>query len=504
MFNVHAHENHAPKFCDPEARPWILGAAILVSALGFIDGTVVSIAIPAIRETLDASLVEAQWISNAYMLPLSALILLGGAAGDRYGIARTLQLGLALFMGASILSALAPSPEVLIAGRAIKGIGAALMVPGSLALIARAYPADIRGKAIGTWAAASAVTTAIGPVIGGALLSFGSPEIWRLIFAINLPLGAFVFWILLRRVGQDPRMDNGPLDWVGAALATVALGSGAFLLSIAGASSAPTPFTMFLLSLVAIGCGLLFLYWETRASNPLMPLDLFRNRVFSSANLLTFFLYFALSAVLFYLPMTLISAWGVSEITTTAAFIPMSVFIGLLSRWVGGLADTHGARPLITVGSIIVGAAFIGLGVTADQRDFWAWVVPLCALMGFGMSLVVGPLSTAVMGSVSNARTGAASGVNNAVSRVSGLVAVAAMGGLAAIVYGNAGGPESFAASSDLDAHQYAMDVAFASIAYVTGALALLSAVVAWFGLRDLTSGDRGPGGKDATSHDRG
>ena len=477
------YPRHVPDFCAPAARPWILGAAILVSALGFIDGTVVSIAIPAIRETLGATLVQAQWISNAYMLPLSALILVGGVAGDRFGIARTLMIGLVLFMAASVLSALAPSPEVLIAGRALKGIGAALMVPGSLALIARAYPADIRGKAIGTWAAASAVTTAVGPVLGGAILSFGSPEAWRLIFAINLPLGAVAIWMLVTHVGRDPARDIGPLDWPGAVLATASLGLGAYALSALGTNGEPLvpPGAV---ALAAIAAGIGFLLRQANARNPMMPLDLFRNRIFSAANILTFFLYFALSALLFYLPMTVIAAWGVSEIATTVAFLPLSVFIGALSTRVGEWADDHGPRLLITLGAAIVSVSFLGLGATAHLRSFWGLVVPLTSLMGLGMALVVGPLSTAVMGAVPDARSGAASGVNNAVSRVAGLVAVAAMGSFASVVYSASGGEASFGAISDLPGHDLASDRAFAAVAYVTGALALVSSLAAWMGLK--------------------
>ncbi len=477
---------HVPSFCDPAARPWILTASILVSALGFIDGSVVSIAIPAMRETLGADLAQAQWISNAYMLPLSALILVGGAAGDRYGIARVLMAGLLVFMAASVLSAIATSPEALIAGRALKGAGAALMVPGSLALIARAYPAETRGRAIGTWAAASAVTTAVGPVLGGAALSLGSPEAWRVIFALNVPFGLLVIWILRTRVGNDPVRSTDPLDWTGAVLATLALGLGAYALTQLGEEGGIGPLPLAIGSVLA-GAG--FLLWQARAAHPMMPLDLFRNRVFASANALTFLLYFALGAVLFYLPMHVISAWNVTELEAAAAFAPLSVFIGALSARVGALADKHGARPLIALGSLIVGLSFVILGLTTPLRAFWTIVLPINCLMGFGMALVVGPLSTAVMGSVPDARSGAASGINNAVSRMAGLVAVAAMGSLAAVVYGGTGGDLSFGATNTSEAHIMASDAAFSAVAIVTGVLALFSAVVAWVGLKPVQSG---------------
>lgn len=470
----------APSFCAPEARPWILAAAILTSALGFIDGTVVSIAIPAMRASLDATLTEAQWFSNAYMLPLSALILVGGAAGDRFGVARVLMAGLALFLAASLLSALAPTPGILIAARAAKGVGAALMVPGSLALIARAYPRAERGRAIGIWAAASAVTTAAGPILGGAILATGADWAWRALFAINLPLGAVVFWILLARVGRDPTESGTGLDRTGAVLAAVGLGLAAWSLSSLGTPGGPP---VWVLAAGAALCLTLFLIWEARARHPMMPLELFGNRSFSAANLATFALYFALSAVLFYQPMTVIAGWGVGEVGAALAFAPLSVFIGVLSGPMGRLADRIGPRIPVAAGALVVATAFAGLALTAPLRSFWALTLPLNSLMALGMSAVVGPLSAAVMAAAPDSRSGAASGINNAVSRMAGLIAVAAMGSLAALVYDGAGGPASFGVTAPGATHAAATDAAFAAIAWVTAGLALLAAAVAWIGI---------------------
>ncbi len=468
----------ATEFCAASARSRILTAAILVSALGFIDGSVVSIATPAMRETLGASLVEAQWFSNAYLLPLSALILVGGAAGDRFGIARVIQIGLLVFMAASVVSALAPSPEMLIAGRALKGAGAAMMVPGSLALIASAYPKEERGAAIGTWAAASAITTALGPVLGGLILSYGGDPAWRAIFAINLPLGFLAIYLLRRSVTNDSTKPTGPLDWPGAALATLALGLGAWALSDLRAEGAAMRGALGALA------GALFVWRESRAPGPMIPPEMFRSRVFTAANIATFCLYFALSAILFYLPMTVIATWGVSAASAALSFAPLSVFIGVLSSPIGRWSDRVGPDLPITIGAVLVAIAVAAMALTLPLRAFWAAIVPLASLMGLGMAFVVSPLSTAVMGAVPDSQTGAASGVNNAVSRVAGLVAIAAMGSLAAVVYGAAGGEDSFAATNLDAAHVAATEEGFAAILWAASGMAALAAVVAWFGVR--------------------
>ncbi|MGL5009690.1 MAG: MFS transporter, partial [Paracoccaceae bacterium] len=210
--------------CAPEARKWVLLTAILASSLGFIDGSVVAIALPAMRASLGASLAEAQWFANAYLLVLSAFILAGGALGDRFGTARVFGAGIGIFVLGSVLCAVAPTPETLIAARAVKGLGAALMVPGSMAIIGKAYPREMRGRAIGTWSAASAITTALGPIIGGAVLTLGPDWAWRLIFAVNLPLGGIALWLLFTRVVPDRGQPGVPIDLLGAVLATVGLG----------------------------------------------------------------------------------------------------------------------------------------------------------------------------------------------------------------------------------------------------------------------------------------
>lgn len=465
---------HAPGFCRERDRRFLLSAAILASALGFIDGTIIAIALPAMREGLGASLAEAQWINNGYLLPLSALILLGGALGDRFGVARAFGAGIVVFVVASLLCAIAPTPETMIAGRVLKGMGAAAMIPGSLALIARTYPREERGRAIGIWAAASALTTALGPILGGIALSLGGPDIWRLLFAINLPLGALALWLLWTRVREDPAGQPNPLDWPGALLISLALAALAY-----GLTGSEGPIDYRPVSLAALAFAW-FLWREARAPYPMVPLTLFRDRAFAAANLATFLIYFALSTVLFFLPMTLIAGWGTAEAIASAVFAPLSVFISTLSATSGRLADTYGPGRLIGAGGMIVAVSFAGLAIGVGTQNVWIGVVPATALMGFGMALVVAPLSTAIMTSLPEAQSGVASGINNAVSRVAGLIAVAAMGSLAATLYAGAGGTASFGAFSDSAGHAAAMTRAFAGLAWITAALTGLGAALSW------------------------
>ena len=481
-------------FCPARRRRYVLIAAILASSLGFIDGSVVSIAMPAIRADIGASLSQAQWISNGYALMLSALILAGGALGDRAGLRRSFAAGIALFIVASLLCAAAPTPTLLIAARTVQGIGAAIMVPGSLAIIAKAYPKADRGRAIGIWAAASAMTTALGPVLGGAVLSVFDDAVWRWIFAINLPLGGVALYLLLAKVPPDEPVPHRTIDIGGALLATVSLGAialGLTLLSgemrIAGID-APTALIGGGFVLVAF-----FILWEARHPEPMVALGLFRERTFSGANLATFFLYFALSAVLFYLPMMLIAGWGVEESSVGFLFLPLSAAIALLSGPVGKLSDRIGPRLPMTAGSLLVAIAFAGLALLADAgiHRFWSGVFPMMILMGLGMSLVVSPLSIAVMTAIEDKDTGAASGINNAVSRIAGLVAVAALGSVAAIRFAAVAGGDmqlpSFGETPvevlppDLEMLRVqANDRSFAAVAWFAASGSLLAGVISW------------------------
>ncbi|WP_299657507.1 MFS transporter [uncultured Tateyamaria sp.] len=462
-------------FCAEHSRPYLLVAAVLASALGIIDSTVVAIALPAMRDSLGAGLVQAQWIHNAYMLTLSALILLGGAMGDRFGLGRIFGAGIALFVTASMFCALAPTPLFMITARAVQGVGAAIMVPGSLALIARAYPRESRGRAIGIWASATAVTTAAGPIIGGLTLTIGGPEMWRWIFAINLPLGCVALYLLVRHLGDDPVKKDARVDVPGAVTATLAL------LAIAWGLTSLDHDGQATLWLVGGGALLLVFFWtQTRSDHPMMPLSLFSSRPFSAANALTFTLYSGLSMMFFFMPMTFIAGWGLSEIAASAAFAPMSVFISLLSGRAGALADRIGPAPLLTVGSLIVASGYAAMALLAPYQDFWRHILPAMCLVGLGMSAVVAPLSTAVMGAVDEAQSGIASGINNAVTRMASLISVAAVGGVVGALYVGAGGSASFGIESDTEGHAAAMTTAFVGLAWIATMLSLISAGLGW------------------------
>jgi EmrB/QacA subfamily drug resistance transporter len=483
-----------PTFCPQSRRIYVLVAAILASSMAFIDGSVLSIAIPSLRADLGATLADAQWVSNGYLLFLGSLLLLGGAAGDRFGLRLVFGLGIGVFVAASMVCALAPQVGVLIVARAVQGIGAALMIPGSLAIIAKAYPKAERGRAIGTWAAASSLTTIMGPVLGGFVLTALGDWSWRLVFAINLPLGGIALALLILRVPVDGARARRKLDIVGAVLASLGLMLLAFGLTGSGSESVPP------LSHIVIYCcaGLLslawFVWWELWTEHPMLPLRLFTIRQFSGANALTFILYFALTGTTFYLPMTLIGGWGASPAEVSMVMLPFGVAIALLSGLSGRWADRFGAGPPITVGAVWVGLAFAGLAVTAPLQQIWQAVLPLMCMAGVGMALVVSPLSTAVMTAVDDDDTGIASGTNNAVSRVAGLVAVAAMGMLATLVFERALGgaaelPVYFGLAADgLSPQEEAMrqlatNAAFSTIAYFNAGLCLASAVVAWLTL---------------------
>jgi EmrB/QacA subfamily drug resistance transporter len=500
----------AKTFCPPESRIFVLVAAILASSMGFIDGSVISIATPAIRADLGASLADAQWVSNSYMLFLASLLLIGGAAGDKFGLRNVFSIGIVLFVVASLVCAIAPTPVLLILARAVQGIGAAIMVPGSLAIIAKAYPRNERGKAIGIWAAASSLTTILGPIIGGFILTALGDWSWRLVFAINLPLGGIALALLWLRVPADTPDQGRRLDIVGGILVTAAL---LFLaLGLTGDDSVPELNRALLLCGIAVVLIAAFLFWENRTRSPMMPLRLFSNLSFSGANALTFVLYFSLAAITFYLPMALIAGWGTTPAEVAIALLPLGIALTVLSPFAGRLSDRFGPGPLIAGGSALVALSFLLLGLTAPLMNLWFVVLPLMILFGVGMGFVVSPLSTAVMTGVEDGDTGVASGVNNAVARVAGLLAIATMGAVAAAVFGSmvgglgeAGTALSFGQipggeltdAAVETARVAATNAAFAAVAYITAFLSLLSAIIAWLTLdKRLGAKSESPSGK--------
>ena len=319
--------------CAERSRPWVLAATILGSSTAFIDGSVVSVALPAIQSDLAAPVSQVQWIVNAYMLLLGALILIGGASGDRFGRRRIFIIGVLVFTAASVACGLAPNAAALIAARALQGVGGALLVPTSLAIISAAFPEKERGRAIGTWAGASALTTALGPVLGGWLTDSVS---WRAIFFINVPVAAIALAITLWHMPESRNRDAQKIDWLGAVLAVACLGCLAYGLTLA--SEADWADARVIAAMV-IGAAVLaaFLWFEGRTRSPMMPLQLFRDSDFAGANAITLLLYFALSGAMFFLPFNLIRIQGYPAAAAGAAFLPLSLIMGLLSRWSGGL-----------------------------------------------------------------------------------------------------------------------------------------------------------------------
>lgn len=403
----------------PSGRAWVLAGSVLGSGLAFIDGSAVNLTLPVVQQALGGGVEAAQWIMNAYMLFLSALVLAGGAAADRYGRKRVFVVGVAIFIAASIACGLSPNLPLLIAARAAQGVGAALLTPASLALLGAAYDAKGRGQAVGIWAGASGLTTALGPVLGGWLTQAIS---WRAVFFINVPVALLAVWLVTVNAKESRGARTGPVDVLGAALVTIGLAAITWALTVAPKQGPDA---------LVVGAGALgvaalvgFVFVERRAQNPMTPLKLFRSATFSGVNGLTLVLYGAFGAAFFLLPFELIRAHGYAPSAAGAALLPMSLGLAVLSP----IAGRIGARPLLIAGPLLAAAGFGLLAALAGMKSYWTGVLPGMAVLALGSGIAVAPLTDTVLDAVPDEYEGAAAGINNAVARVAGLLAVALVG----------------------------------------------------------------------------
>ena len=415
---------------------WVLAATVLVSAMDFANQSAVNVALPAIQSALQASGAQLLWIVNSYALMLAALILVGGSLGDKLGRKRVFMTGIGVYAAASLAAGLAPSAFFLIGARAVQGMGGALMIPGSLALIAAHFPQERRGAAYGTWAAVTTIAMVAGPLIGGFLAEAG---LWRMVFLMNLPVAAAALIALGLKVPETRDEEQKPgIDWAGAALVTLGLAGLTYGFTAAPALGFAHP-RIYGLLIGGMAALIGFVVVERVQRHPMLPLGLFRSRTFSGVNLLTFFLYGGLYGYLMFFTLNLIQGQGYRESVAGFATLPFILLLAAISRWSGKLADRFGPRLPLILGPSLVAVSFLLhslIGLTSGPQDYWVTFFPAVTVAGIGMGFTVAPLTTTVMGSVSDRHAGTASGINNATSRIAAVLAVAVLGSVALFHFG--------------------------------------------------------------------
>ena len=412
-------------FLSKSEGKWVLIVTILGSGMAFIDSTAMNVVLPVLQLELNATIPQVQWIIEAYALFLSSLMLLGGALGDKFGRKRIFAIGVILFTAASVWCGLSPNTSQLIVARAFQGVGGALLVPGSLAIINISFSEEDRGRAIGTWSAFTAITTALGPILGGWLAENIS---WRLVFFINVPIGITVLSVLYWKVSES-RKGNGEdkLDLLGSLFATMSLGCIVYALIESGNSGFGHP--KVIVPFVAGGISLVaFIVQEGYTASPMMPLSLFKSRTFSGANFISALFWAAWSGAIFFIPFNLIQLQGYSAAGVGVAFFPLVLALFLFSRWAGGLVVNYGAKPPIIAGTLLAAAGFYLFTLPGIGGSYWTTFFPAIAVLGIGMAITISPLTMAVMTSIDLENSGVASGINNSVGRIAGLLSIAILG----------------------------------------------------------------------------
>jgi EmrB/QacA subfamily drug resistance transporter len=429
------HHHHIPfvRHDNPDAEVaerWIIAAAIIGSSMAFIDGTVANVALPSIQNDLGSTLAKAQWVVQAYALLLATLILVGGSLGDRFGHRRVFVLGILVFTLASVGCALAASINQLVAARAVQALGAAALIPGSLAILGAAFEGERRGAAVGTWAAFAGIAAVLGQVLGGFLVDVIS---WRVAFLVNVPMAIIVLLIVFRYVPESRAEHPRALDIPGVMLVTVGLGGVVYgLIGASDQSLGPWEVAAMVVGTVAL---IGFIIVERRSPDPLVPLYLFGSRNFSGANLMTFLLYAAFGGALFLLPIVLIEVHDITA--ATGALVPFAVITAVMGRWAGGLVTRYGEKLPLVVGPVLAATGFILFAVPGLGGSYWTTYFPAVVVLGIGMSLVFGPLSVAILNAVESEHSGLGSGVNRSVQRTAKLLGLAVLAFLLLAAFDN-------------------------------------------------------------------